>query len=130
MIKTDLYVGEGMYNFSDMIKWADITVGASTKEYVLNSHGTIFADTAGTININETGAFAQIQKGFLDDMLKITVAGRYDKNSNFTGRFTPRITAVYRGRQGQFYPGILPDCLSFSVHIRISISICKQDKPD
>ncbi len=93
--KTNLYVAEGMYNFSDLIKWADISIGASTKEYVLNSHGTIFADTAGVININETGGFAQIQKGFFDDFLKITVAGRYDKNSNFKGRFTPRITAVY-----------------------------------
>jgi outer membrane receptor protein involved in Fe transport len=94
--QTDLYVGEGMYNFADMFKWADITVGASTKEYVLNSHGTIFADTAGRININESGAFAQIQKGFLQDLLKITVAGRYDKSTNFTGRFTPRITAVFQ----------------------------------
>jgi outer membrane receptor protein involved in Fe transport len=93
--KTNLYVVEGMYNFSDLIKWADISIGASTKEYVLNSHGTIFADTAGVININETGAFVQIQKGFFDNYLKITVAGRYDKNSNFKGRFTPRITAVY-----------------------------------
>jgi outer membrane receptor protein involved in Fe transport len=94
--QTDLYVGEGMYNFADMIKWADITVGASTKEYVLNSHGTIFADTTGTISINESGAFAQLQKGFLEDMLKITLAGRYDKSTNFTGRFTPRITAVFQ----------------------------------
>jgi len=94
--KTNLYVGEGMYNFSDLIKWADITVGASTREFVLNSHGTIFADTAGTIKINETGAFAQLQKGFFDDLLKITLAGRYDKNSNFKGRFTPRVTAVFR----------------------------------
>jgi outer membrane receptor protein involved in Fe transport len=94
--QTDLYVGEGMYNFSDMVKWADITVGASTKEYVLNSHGTIFADTAGSIKINESGAFAQIQKGFLQDKLKITVAGRYDKSTNFTGRFTPRVTAVFQ----------------------------------
>ena len=94
--KTNLYVGEGMYNFSDLIKWADITLGASTREFVLNSHGTIFADTAGTIKINETGAFAQVQKGFLDDLLKITLAGRYDKNSNFKGRFTPRVTAVFR----------------------------------
>ena len=39
--------------------------------------------------------FAQIQKGFLENYLKITVAGRYDKNSNFKGRFTPRITAVF-----------------------------------
>jgi outer membrane receptor protein involved in Fe transport len=94
--QTDLYVGEGMYNFADMIKWADVTIGASTKEYVLNSHGTIFADTAGTISINESGAFAQVQKGFLEDMLKITVAGRYDKSTNFTGRFTPRFTAVFQ----------------------------------
>jgi outer membrane receptor protein involved in Fe transport len=94
--QTDLYVGEGMYNFSDMVKWANITVGASTREYVLNSHGTIFADTAGRININETGAFAQIQKGFFENMLNVTVAGRYDKNSNFLGRFTPRFTAVYQ----------------------------------
>ena len=94
--KTNLYVGEGTYNFSDFIKWADITVGASTREFVLNSHGTIFADTAGSIKINETGAFAQVQKGFLDNLLKITLAGRYDKNSNFKGRFTPRVTAVFR----------------------------------
>jgi outer membrane receptor protein involved in Fe transport len=94
--QTNLYVGEGMYNFSELIKWADITIGASTREFVLNSHGTIFADTAGRIYINETGAFAQIQKGFLSDLLKISLAGRYDKNSNFQGRFTPRVTAVFR----------------------------------
>jgi len=100
--KTNLYVGEGMYNFSELIKWADITVGASTKEYVLNSHGTIFADTAGSISINETGGFAQIQKGFFDDILKISVAGRYDKSTNFAGRFTPRFTAVFQVAKDNF----------------------------
>jgi outer membrane receptor protein involved in Fe transport len=100
--RTNLYVGEGMYNFSDQIKWANITIGASTREFVLNSQGTIFADTAGTININETGAFAQIQKGFFNDLLKITVAGRYDKNSNFQGRFTPRVTAVFQVAKDNF----------------------------
>jgi outer membrane receptor protein involved in Fe transport len=92
--RTNLYVAEGMYQFSNF-KWADITIGASTKEYSLNSQGTIFADTAGRININETGGFAQIQKGFLNDLLKVTVAGRYDKSTNFKGRFTPRVTAVF-----------------------------------
>jgi outer membrane receptor protein involved in Fe transport len=94
--QTDLYVGEGMYNFANEVKWIDITVGASTREFVLNSHGTIFADTAGRININETGAFAQLQKGFWDDFLKLSLSGRYDKNSNFKGRFTPRATALLR----------------------------------
>ena len=94
--QTNLYVGEAMYNFANEVKWIDITVGASTREFVLNSHGTIFADTAGRININETGAFAQLQKGFWDDFLKLSLSGRYDKNSNFKGRFTPRATALLR----------------------------------
>jgi outer membrane receptor protein involved in Fe transport len=94
--QTNLYVGDAMYNFGDQVKWMDITVGASTREFVLNSHGTIFADTAGRIDINETGAFAQLQKGFWDDFLKISVSGRYDKNSNFKGRFTPRATALFK----------------------------------
>ncbi len=94
--QTNLYVGEAMYNFSDLIKWADLTVGADTREFILNSHGTIFSDTAGTIPINESGGFAQLQKGFLDNIVKMTLAGRYDKNSNFAGRFTPRVTAVFR----------------------------------
>jgi outer membrane receptor protein involved in Fe transport len=94
--QTDLYVGDAMYNFGDQVKWMDITVGASTREFVLNSHGTIFADTAGRININETGAYAQLQKGFWDDFLKISLSGRYDKNSNFKGRFTPRATALFK----------------------------------
>lgn len=94
--RTDLYQAEGMYDFADQIKWADITVGASYKRYVLNSQGTLFADTAGTIPISEEGAYAQVQKSFLEDLLKITVAGRYDKNQNFQGRFTPRVTGLIR----------------------------------
>jgi hypothetical protein len=35
-------------------------VGASSKQYVLNSQGTLFADTAGVIKINEVGAYAQL----------------------------------------------------------------------
>lgn len=94
--KTDLYVGDAMYNFGDVEKTVDVTVGAMTREFVLNSHGTIFADTAGRININESGAFAELQRAFLDDVLKLSVSGRYDKNSNFKGRFTPRVTALFQ----------------------------------
>ncbi len=45
--QTNLYVGDAMYNFGDVEKTVDVTVGGSTREFVLNSHGTIFADTAG-----------------------------------------------------------------------------------
>jgi outer membrane receptor protein involved in Fe transport len=93
--RTDLYNVEGNYNLSQYTSsFADILVGANFKRYVLNSQGTLFADTAGTIGINEFGAFVQAARQVLPS-LKITASGRYDKNENFTGRFTPRVTAVY-----------------------------------
>jgi len=100
--QTNLYVGEGMYNFGDIKETVDVTIGASTREFVLNSHGTIFADTAGRIKINETGAFAQLQRSFADDLLRLSVSGRYDKNSNFKGRFTPRATALFKVAKDNF----------------------------
>lgn len=94
--KTDLYLAEGQYNFRDILKFADLLVGASFKQYVLNSQGTLFADTAGNIKINEVGAYAQLSRSLLDDKLRLTASGRYDKNENFKGRFTPRFTAVFK----------------------------------
>lgn len=94
--KSDLYMAEGQYNFSNLLTFADLLVGANYKRYVLNSQGTLFADTAGTIGINEVGAYAQLSRAFIDDKLTLTASGRYDKNENFDGRFTPRFTAVYK----------------------------------
>lgn len=92
--KSNLYMTEGQYNFTSLVKFAEVLVGANYKQYVLNSEGTLFADTAGRIKINEVGAYGLVSKKFLNDVLKLTVSGRYDKNSNFAGRFTPRISAV------------------------------------
>src|SRR5690606_27494723 len=36
----------------------------------------------------------QLQKEIVKDVLKLTASGRYDKNENFKGRFTPRFTAT------------------------------------
>jgi len=92
--KSSLYMAEGQYNLSDKVKFAEVLVGANFKEYVLNSKGTIFADTAGRINIKELGAYALISKKLFKDILNLTASGRYDKNDNFKGRFTPRFSAV------------------------------------
>lgn len=94
--KSDLYHFEGQYNFSEHIKFAEILVGASFRRYVLNSQGTIFADSTGTIGINEMGGYAQVSKWVIEDRLKLTFSGRYDKNENFDGRFTPRATALIK----------------------------------
>jgi outer membrane receptor protein involved in Fe transport len=42
------------------------------------------------------GGYVQLQKWVLPDLLKLTVSGRYDKNENFDGRFTPRATALIK----------------------------------
>jgi outer membrane receptor protein involved in Fe transport len=95
--RTNLYQVEGQYNLSDYTgQFADILIGANFKRYLLNSEGTLFADSAGKIGINEYGAYIQATKKLLNDVLKITVSGRYDKNENFKGRFTPRVTALIK----------------------------------
>ena len=81
----------GNYNLAHLIDdWADIQVGGSFREYELNSSGTIFTDIDGPISYNEYGAYMQFQKKFLDDRLKLTASGRYDKNEFFDGFFSPR----------------------------------------
>ena len=98
--KSRLNMFEGQYNLTNDLKLKekgyDVIVGANYKQYVLNSNGTLFADTAGVIKIGEFGAYAQIQKKLFGDVLKITASGRYDKNANFKGRFTPRASAVVK----------------------------------
>lgn len=98
--RSDLWMAEGQYNFSNEIKWAEVLVGGNWKQYVLNSDGTLFPDTKGNpIKINEFGSYIQIGRDIIKDRLKLTASGRYDKNENFKGRFTPRFTAVIKPAQ-------------------------------
>nr|WP_068890727.1 TonB-dependent receptor [Pedobacter panaciterrae] len=93
--KTNLYHYEGMYNFSNALNnVVELQVGGSYRIYQLRSGGTIFDDLNDKIDINEYGAFAQIAKKMFDDKFKLAVSGRYDKSSNFDGRFTPRVSGV------------------------------------
>jgi outer membrane receptor protein involved in Fe transport len=95
--RSDLYMVEGQYNFSDQIKFAEVLVGGNWKQYVLNSQGTLFADEVGQpIKINEYGGYIQIAREIIKDRLKLSASGRYDKNENFDGRFTPRVTALLK----------------------------------
>ena len=95
--KTNLYNLEGQYNLSETTgKVADILVGANWKRYVLNSEGTLFADSSGTIPINEYGAYIQATRKLANNRLTLIASARYDKNDNFDGRFTPRFSAVVK----------------------------------
>jgi len=93
--KSNLYHYEGMYNFTNALNNAfEMQVGSSYRLFQLRSDGTIFDDLGKKLTISEFGAFVQIGKKLLSDKLKLTGAMRYDKNENFDGRFTPRISAV------------------------------------
>lgn len=97
--KSDLYATEGQFNLSDMMGFSDVVevmAGASWKQWVMNSQGTIFADTTQTIRLNEYGGYLQLKKRLLNDVLTLTASGRYDKQTNFDGKFTPRVSAVIK----------------------------------
>lgn len=94
-----LYHAEFNYNFSEQITFAEIQVGGNVRRYSLFSDGTIFNEDPeeGTnferIDIDEYGLYTQVAKS-LGDIFKLTGSIRYDKNENFEGRFTPRISGV------------------------------------
>ncbi len=94
--------GEVVDDSGGVMPGVTVVATAAMDGSLRRTHGTIFADTAGTISINETGGFAQIQKGFFNNMLQLSAAGRYDKSTNFTGRFTPRFTAVFQVAKDNF----------------------------
>jgi iron complex outermembrane recepter protein len=95
-----LYHGEFNYNFTDQIDFAEVQVGGNFRRYSLFSDGTIFNEDPENgsdferINIDEFGVYTQVSKT-IADALKLTGSIRYDKNQNFEGRITPRISAVY-----------------------------------
>jgi outer membrane receptor protein involved in Fe transport len=111
--RTNMYQTEGQYNLTDLIKFAEVIAGASWREYVLNSEGTLFADSAGRIMTHEYGAYLQISKKLFNDKLKLTASGRYDKNDNFDGKFTPRVSAVLEVATDQYIRASYQDAYRF-----------------
>ena len=94
--QSDLYAVEGNYNLSRFTKSiADVLVGANYKKYILNSQGTIFADSTGAFGLAQYGAYVQASRQLMN-RLNLTLSGRYDKADNFKGQFTPRVTALFK----------------------------------
>ena len=94
--KTNLYHVEGSYQFTN-IKWADFVVGANFRTYQLNSDKTLFAtdENGDEFTISEHGAYVQGAKSLFNDKFRLTASARYDKNENFKGQLSPRVSGVY-----------------------------------
>lgn len=95
--KTNLYHFEGSYNLADQIKFAEFVVGANYRIYQLNSEKTLFAtdENGNEFNIKEYGGYVQGSKMLFNDRFKLTASVRYDKNENFQGQWSPRVSGVY-----------------------------------
>ncbi len=94
--ESKIYHADANYNFSHLTDFAEIQVGGSYRQYVLNSFGAIYTDRLGEIDYSEVGLYTQLQKKFLeDDRLKLTASVRYDKSELFDAFFSPRISLGY-----------------------------------
>jgi outer membrane receptor protein involved in Fe transport len=96
-----IYHSDANYNFHDLIKFAEIQVGGSFRQYQLNSFGRIYTDKDGPIYYNEYGTYTQLTKKFMDDRLKFTGSMRYDKAQNYDGNISPRVSLVYSGGESR-----------------------------
>ena len=93
--RSKLYHTDLNYNFKDQITFAEVQIGASGRQYIMNSLGSIFTDNDGPIKYSEYGVYTQVQKKLLEDRLKLTGSVRYDKSKNFQGNFSPRVSVTY-----------------------------------
>ena len=109
--RSQLVHGMGEYRFKP--EFAQIVVGASIRQYLPNSQGTIFRDTGDVVIRNrEFGIYTGLEKPFMENKLRGTVTVRMDKNENFQALFSPAASIVYVPRTDRVFR------VSFSSAIR------------
>jgi iron complex outermembrane recepter protein len=131
-----LYHVEFNYDFSEWTKKIiDVQLGANYRLYSLYTAGTVFnEDPDGDgkfdrINIGEFGVYFQVSKKLLNERLKLSGSLRYDKNQNFQGQITPRVSVVYSAGErkqhnfrGSFQTGFRnPDTQSQFIYFPTSV---------
>ncbi len=116
--KSRMYHAEGQWDITRRVKFFNLLVGADARVYEIIPDGNNFVDFSRPIDernkpvqvdgkvpdssnfgsnvyYKKFGAFAQITKTFFEEKLKLFGSLRYDYNPEFTGKFTPRVAAVY-----------------------------------
>lgn len=97
-----LYHVHGEYKFEP--EWAEyIKIGANARLYTPVSKGTVFYDTLDiAIRNSEFGAYAGIEKKFMEDKLSISGTIRTDKNQNFSWLISPAASVVWKPSAGNY----------------------------
>jgi iron complex outermembrane recepter protein len=92
--RSSFYHIEGQYDLSRRVRLVQLILGGNFRYFLTNSRGTILSDSAGPIGVWEGGGFIQAGKALWQERLRLLASVRYDKNMNFSGRFTPRIATI------------------------------------
>lgn len=96
------YHSEGQYQMHNKLNTFNLIIGGNFRYFDIYSKETLLGERDNQrIQLTEYGLFAQATNKFIDDKLRITGSLRFDKNQNFKGNLTPRISMVYQtAKQG------------------------------
>lgn len=94
--KPKRFVAEFQHNLPFSEKHS-LTYGANFRDSKPNSGGTFLDDgpTGIKIDVKEFGSYAQYENKMVKN-LSVTATGRYDNNSQFGSRFTPKVGLSYK----------------------------------
>ena len=109
--KSRMYHTEAQWDLSKKVRVIDLLIGGDARIYQVIPDGNNFVDFSRPIDqrnkqlpdgsfgkdvyYKKFGGFAQVTKTLLEEKLKLFASLRYDYNPEFTGKFTPRLAAVY-----------------------------------
>jgi hypothetical protein len=117
--RSKLYNTAFQYNFSDVVKFAELIVGVNWRLYNLNSKGTLFPDEAKPIHVNEYSAYAQLVKHLMNDRWVLSGSLRLDKNTLFTDpKTTTRATSVFKIAEQNYIRFSYQNAYSFPSNIQ------------
>ncbi|MGN7818900.1 TonB-dependent receptor [Chitinophaga sp. 22536] len=117
--KSKLYNVEAQYNFTHLVKFAELIAGLNYRLYRLDSKGTLFPDNDGPIDVAEYSAYVHATKKVLKDKLSLSAAFRYDKNTLFEKpRITTRASAVGEVNRESFIRFSYQNAYSFPSNIQ------------
>lgn len=117
--RSKLYNAEFQYNFTSLVKWAEVIAGLNYRIYKLDSEGTLFPDKDGPIDVAEYSAFAHFSKKMFNNKLKLGAAFRLDKNTLFEKpRTTSRLSAVFETTKEHFLRFSYQNAYSFPSNIQ------------